>query len=133
MEEIYYRMVTKMQMTEIKKNGRIVVGKTRWEPYEPDTIVNIFKSKNIDYLCERYASAIADNRDLQEGEDLYLLELNNLPGTIEKDKSAGGWPESYTHLGDIPENCIKFVRTIELAISHDNRSFRGIRPAISWR
>ena len=128
MKDSFYRFVSEIEYKEIQTSKEIPTSRVDWTPYLSGTIVSIYKSNNIDILCEKYASALSDLRSLKPGESLILLEMADLHGKIEKDKSQNGWHESYAHLGPIPNKIITMVWKVALDIKGDIRKFDSLTP-----
>ena len=105
----YIRIINKEELNNIIDLGKIQTSKHLWEPYAENEIVLLFESENMDYTFNKFGSIITELRDMNPGESIYIIEINNPPGKIESDKSALHWPESKAHFGDIPKSSVSVI------------------------
>ncbi len=112
-----FRIVAQSGLDRIKESGKIKTSTTKWEPYSENQVVLLFEGDNVNTLFEKFSKTISEQRDLDEGDPIYVLEIINPPGKLESDQSAKYWPESKAHFGDIPNSCVLIIGESKVIVS----------------
>jgi hypothetical protein len=96
----YYRLIPNTELDNLIAKQCIEPSKDSWTPYQSGQVVCIYESNSPTSIFIKYGQTIAENRDLEEGDTIYVLEISNITD-IENDKSQNGWSDSKVHFGPI--------------------------------
>ncbi|MCK4338825.1 MAG: hypothetical protein KAW92_10975 [Candidatus Cloacimonetes bacterium] len=110
----YFRIISKQELNSIQEERYLRTSCNEYEPYKEREIICLFESENPNIIFKKYGEALADMRNLKKEDILYIIEINNPCGFIEKDRSQNGWNESIVHFGDIPIGKIKIIGKAEV-------------------
>ena len=118
-----YRLISKVELEKTKKKGFLAQFEKDF-PNDPITIC-VFKSYD-EKIIKEYAPTIADKRNLQVGDELFLIEIQDYDKILKSDESASaGWEDSFVIYESVANKSISVVATVIIVKDPVNKDCIG--------
>lgn len=112
----FYRIIGWSELEQLKLRGSVPRNHDPWGDYQPGTIICLFEDTDFMATLHKFASALAEQRDLRPGNKLYVLQFFGLqPNRIVPDSTANGWPSSRIYLDPVSIDAVRVVAGMTIA------------------